>query len=146
MVDGRSLMRQLCSCLLSVGVVAVGLASCNSTDNTTPMTRGGPGDVVTLNHDAGHADARHDAAMPAAAGPSMGAAKTTLCQALLKCVHQTSCPGPDDEQLLLCYCGTGTDIETCTTSSGFVPTGPCEAEVAAALEVTQISSAEHFTQ
>src|SRR5512142_2928681 len=77
MVDGRSrVMRQLCSRLLTVGVVAVALGSCNSTDNTTPMTRGGPGDVVTLTHDAGHADGAHDAAMPATSSGGHGGAAT----------------------------------------------------------------------
>jgi len=61
MVDGRLSVRQLCSRSLSIGAIAVVVVSCTSTDNTAPMTRGGPGDVVTLNHDAGRADGPQDA-------------------------------------------------------------------------------------
>ncbi len=71
-------------------------------------------------------------------GPASGTAKTILCQALLQCIHQSKCPGPDDNETD-CYCGAGVDITTCR-SAGFSPTGACASQVAAALESTEFST------
>src|SRR5580698_1461035 len=260
MVVGCSSMRQLCSGLLMGTAMAVVFASCTSTDNMAPVTTGGPGPIVSLNNDAGHADGARDVAIQASStgghggmalgtggttlgsggngagsggnagsqgaagaggtggaagsgtpddpctaceksrcsntnlsmdipstgyipyatlagayevcftgtgwpsatadpsvacttdpsdtgataanGPAAGTAKTTLCQALLKCVHQTNCPGADDDELQ-CYCGSGVALGTCE-SPGFVPSGVCDSQVAAALESTDFSSSDHF--
>jgi hypothetical protein len=227
----------------------IGLASCTGTDNMPSATLGGPGSVVSLNNDAGHADGARDFAMqmsstggqggtvlgtggisagsggsagsPSAGGaggaagsvtpddpctacekarcgnpdlsldvgppensysygslagayevcfigtgwpsadappnlvcgapqsdllptatngPASGTAKTTLCQALLKCVHQTNClEGEDNDFQLECYCGAGVSLSTCE-SAGFTPTGACVPQIAAALEVTDYST------
>ncbi len=84
-----------------------------------------------------------DTGVSAINGPASGIAKTTLCQALLKCVHQSNCPGTDDEQLQ-CYCGTGVSLGTCE-SAGFTPTGACVSQVAAALELTDFTTSADFT-
>jgi len=81
----------------------------------------------------------------AISGPASGAAKTTLCQALLKCVHQSICPflGGADDAELQCYCGTGVSLSTCE-SAGFNPTGACASQVAAALELTDFTTSSDF--
>lgn len=250
-------MRQLYSALSMCGALVVGLASCSNTDNMAPWTAGGPGQIVPLNNDAGHADAARDAAkqtsssgghggtalgtggtmlgtggagggsagsqgaagaggaagnavvddpctaceksrcrMPdlsmdvtgpggsiphallmaayevcftgtgwpsaiadpaigcyggqteqgatAINGPASGTAKTTLCQALLKCVHQSNCAGGQDDEPLQCYCGAGVSLMTCE-SAGFAPTGACVSQVAAALELTDFATSTNFT-
>jgi hypothetical protein len=82
-----------------------------------------------------------DRGATALAGPASGTAKTTLCQALLKCVHQSQCPNADgqvDDQLQ-CYCGTGVSLLTCE-GAGFTPTGACATQIAGALEVTDFTT------
>ncbi len=74
----------------------------------------------------------------------MGTAKTKLCQALLKCVHQTNCTdGPETDDQLQCYCGKGVTVQTCSSST-FTPTGACADEIAAALESTVFSNSEGY--
>ena len=72
----------------------------------------------------------------AISGPATGTPKTTLCQELLKCIHQSNCIGsleaPNQAQ---CYCGQGVTASTCQ-SPGFVATGACKDEVKAATEFT----------
>jgi hypothetical protein len=75
-------------------------------------------------------------------GPAAGTAKSTLCQDLLKCVHQTNCPGDTDTETS-CYCGAGVSISTCISPS-FTPTGACDTQVAAALESTEFSTSIDF--
>ena len=83
-----------------------------------------------------------DTGATAVNGPAAGTAKTTLCQALLKCIHQTNCLGNDNNELQ-CYCGEGVSNTTCL-NEGFVPTGACNAQVAAALESTDFSLSGRF--
>ena len=70
----------------------------------------------------------------ATSGPAANTPKTSLCQDLLKCIHQTNCVGsllsPDQAQ---CYCGPGVSAATCQ-SPGFTPTGVCKDQFQAALE------------
>jgi hypothetical protein len=83
-------------------------------------------------------------ALTAANGPMAGTAKTNLCQALLKCVHQMNCTGGIDvDNQTACYCGTAAggaaiSLNACESPT-FVPTGACVQQVAAALEVSQFS-------
>jgi hypothetical protein len=83
-------------------------------------------------------------ALAATNGPMAGTAKTTLCQSLLKCVHQTNCTGGIDvDNQTQCYCGTDASggpisLGTCVAPT-FTPTGMCEPQVAAALEVSQFA-------
>ncbi|HVZ71342.1 MAG TPA: hypothetical protein VHJ20_03120 [Polyangia bacterium] len=68
----------------------------------------------------------------ASGGPAQGMPKSTLCRALMDCVHKSHC---DD---IGCYCGEGVNVMSC--ESGAVPaTGACKAEVENATESTQIS-------
>jgi hypothetical protein len=78
----------------------------------------------------------------AVSGPQHGVAKTTLCQALLKCVHATQCPGAGNMQSD-CYCGPGVSLSTCT-AAGFSPMGMCKDQLAAAIESNQFSTAAAF--
>jgi hypothetical protein len=59
-------------------------------------------------------------------GPATGATFSSLCQAVLKCVHDTGCDASDPN--FPCYCGAGVDGMTCV-SQGFVPVGPCKREI-----------------
>jgi hypothetical protein len=77
-------------------------------------------------------------------GPAGGTAKTTLCQALLKCVHQSNCAGGQDDEPLQCYCGAGVTLMTCE-SAGFTPAGACVPQVAAALELTDFATSTNLT-
>ena len=69
-------------------------------------------------------------------GPAAGTPKTTLCQQLLECIHQTNCTGGAvvDNQSQ-CYCGAGVPFSQCIVP-GFVPSGACATQVANALEST----------
>jgi hypothetical protein len=78
----------------------------------------------------------------AVSGPQHGVAKTTLCQALLKCVHATQCPGAGDMQSD-CYCGSGVSLQTCT-GAGFSPTGMCKDQLSAAIESNQFATAAAY--
>jgi hypothetical protein len=85
-----------------------------------------------------------ETAVVAMNGPEIGTAKTTLCQDLLKCVHETSCNGgPDIDNQPQCYCGAGVSIQTCSSTT-FTPTGACVAQVAGALEATVFSNSEGY--
>jgi hypothetical protein len=80
----------------------------------------------------------------AVTGPDQGEAKTTLCQDLLKCVHQTNCTGGalvDDQTA--CYCGAGVDLGTCEAATT-PPTGLCASQLAGALEANQFSNSLGF--
>ncbi len=67
-------------------------------------------------------------------GPEAGTAKTTLCQDLLKCIHQTGCAGDIyTVDVQACYCGAGVSLSTCQSTT-FTPTGVCKDQVEAALE------------
>ncbi len=77
-------------------------------------------------------------------GPERGTAKTTLCQDLLKCVHQTNCTGGEDvDNQFQCYCGAGVTIQSCSSST-FVATGVCMDQLAGALESTEFSNSENY--
>ncbi|MES1207638.1 MAG: hypothetical protein ABUS79_17005 [Pseudomonadota bacterium] len=79
----------------------------------------------------------------ALAGPQAGAEKSALCQALLKCIHRTNCPGATQSNAQ-CYCGPGVDLQTCEALD-FTPMGQCADEIAAALEVSVfMTSANYF--
>jgi len=83
-------------------------------------------------------------ALTATNGPSAGTAKTALCQALLKCIHQTNCnEGIDVDNRIECYCGkdssgTVASVTECEDPS-FVANGMCDQQVAAALELSQFA-------
>ena len=77
MVAGRLPIHRRLLGLFICGAMAVGLASCTSTDNTAPMTQGGPGPVVNLNKDGGHVDGARDAAMQSSTGGHGGMAHPT---------------------------------------------------------------------
>jgi hypothetical protein len=73
-------------------------------------------------------------------GPAAGTPKTTLCQALLQCLHASSCDGAPDYVENDCYCGANVDLNTCLDPA-FTPTGACQAQILAALETDSFSSA-----
>ena len=72
----------------------------------------------------------------ATVGPATDMPKTTLCQQLLQCIHQTNCTGgPVVDNKLQCYCGAGVSVSECLMPD-FVPSGACDTQIEAALEVT----------
>jgi hypothetical protein len=80
----------------------------------------------------------------ATAGPESGMPKTTLCQDILKCVHQTSCTGGIDvDNELQCLCGAGVSPGTCE-SSDFTPMGACASQMEAGLEVVELSTSAAY--
>jgi hypothetical protein len=80
----------------------------------------------------------------AAAGPESGMPKTTLCQDILKCVHQTNCTGGiDEDNELQCLCGVGVSVGTCQ-SSDFTPMGACASQMEAGLEVVELSTSTAY--
>jgi hypothetical protein len=80
-----------------------------------------------------------ETAAVAAAGDAAGMPKTTLCQALLACIHRTNCTQePDVGNNFACYCGDNVDIGVCLGPT-FKPTGQCVAEFASAMEADQLT-------
>ena len=80
----------------------------------------------------------------ATAGPASGMPKTTLCQDILKCVHQTNCTGGiDEDDELQCLCGVGVSAGTCQ-SSDFTPMGACADQMEAGLEVVELSTSAAY--
>jgi hypothetical protein len=77
-------------------------------------------------------------------GPKRGTAKTTLCQDILKCVHQSNCTGGElvDNQTD-CYCGAGVALSTCE-SAQFTPTGACTSQIAGGLESDVFATSASF--
>ncbi|HVU50051.1 MAG TPA: hypothetical protein VHL80_05165, partial [Polyangia bacterium] len=71
-------------------------------------------------------------------GPGKGMPRTTLCQAVLSCVHTTGCNAMNDTD---CWCGIGADPALCFTPS-FVRTGPCKAQIDAASESSSANDTE----
>lgn len=75
----------------------------------------------------------------AAAGDSANMPKTTLCQALLSCIHRTNCTQePDVGNDLGCYCGDDVSPQVCLGPT-FTPTGKCVAEFTSAMEADQLT-------
>ena len=80
----------------------------------------------------------------AVSGPARGTAKSTLCQSILKCVHQTNCTdGEETDNQSQCYCGEGVSVQTCL-QPGFTPTGLCDTQIAAGLESTVFATSAGF--
>ncbi|HZL17114.1 MAG TPA: hypothetical protein VFG23_05150, partial [Polyangia bacterium] len=86
-----------------------------------------------------------DLSPTATAGPASGMPKTTLCQDILKCVHQTNCTGGiDEDNELQCLCGVGVGVATCQ-GSDFTPMGDCASQMEAGLEVVELSTSSAYT-
>jgi hypothetical protein len=80
----------------------------------------------------------------ASAGPAAGMPKTTLCQDILSCFHQTNCTGGiDEDNELQCLCGVGVAISTCESAA--TPTGACASQIEAGLEVVELSTSVAYT-
>jgi hypothetical protein len=79
-----------------------------------------------------------DLGLVATSGPEKGTARSTLCQDVLKCLHQSKCAGADDDETQ-CYCGAGVSLDMCLAAD-FMPTGTCKDAIAAGIESTAVGT------
>jgi len=79
-----------------------------------------------------------DQGLVATSGPEKGTARSTLCQDVLKCVHQTQCPGVEADETQ-CYCGEGVGLDRCLAAD-FAPKGACKDAISAGVESTAVGT------